>query len=79
MSLLPAHNTTVHTLDRITNCSKFCILNITDDKDTVCDSQLYLQWFANLGQDQIFSLMTVFTHVPDNIPIPVLKTTQNKK
>lgn len=70
MSLLPAYSTTVHMLDRITNCSKFCTGNITDEKDTVCDSQLYLHWFANLGQDQTFSLMTVFTyiHSSDNIP-----------
>lgn len=51
MSLLPAHNTIVPTLDIITNCSKLCILNIRDDKDTICDSQLYLQWFANFGLD----------------------------
>lgn len=72
---LPAHSTTVHMLNRIPNCSKFCILSIMDDKDTVCDTHLYLYRFANLPQDQTFSSMVVFTYInwPDNIPTLVLK------
>lgn len=51
-------------------CSKFCILSIMDD--TVCDTHLYLHCFANLSQDQTFTLMVAFTYRHRSADIPTL-------